>query len=166
MVRNSHFNSFHNKKGFTGYRIRPTYLERLNNYLQGVESNHPSSELEEQHTNYEEEYVEEQEQKYQPHHHHQQQQAQSRQTTNYNQRTSRNQPGVQSVAQPHQPQPQYPQENNTRRPVSSSDLRNKRNQVVNGSYQYNGGHSRPGRRGVTYGIKPSYSSGAFQTDGL
>ncbi len=154
MVRNG-FNNFQNKKGFTGYRIRPTYLERLNNYLQGVESNHPQDQTQEhveEHPEFEQE-----EQKYNTY--------SNRQSTNYATNRYNQQPQQQPHQQPQQQVQSSQQPQQQRRPVSSSDLRNKRTNVMNGSYQYGGG-SRPARRGATYGIKPSYSSGAFQTDGL
>ena len=164
MVRNS-YNHFHNKKGFTGYRIRPTYLERLNNYLQGVESNHPDHvelEQQEQQNSQHQDYSQAQDNMYD---------REEKYSTHQNRNTSRNPASNSSsnrINQASVPQSQQyqQQEPPVRRPVSSSDLRNKRTNMMNGTYQSYGSGGRSARRGATYGIKPSYSSGAFQTDGL
>ena len=43
--------NFYNKSKFSGYKVRPVYLERVNNYLNGVyESQQQNQTIEDQHT--------------------------------------------------------------------------------------------------------------------
>jgi hypothetical protein len=156
-------NYYYKKHRFGGYKVRPTYLERLNNYLQGVASNHPEQQeadmlsLEEE---TDEKYADQVQNTQQSQH-------------SYNTRQSasnRNQPQQQNNQQMSRPTSvqngrQPVQSNEPQRKITSNDLRNKRSNMMTGNYNYSS--NRPNnRRGAKYGIRPSYTSGAFQTDGL
>jgi len=120
--------NFHNKSKFSGYKVRPVYLERVNNYLQGIYTNQVES-------------------------------------------------GVVGVAdvvepEPYANQPQHnsqpmnqPQVVQEERKVTASDLRNKRANLQNHTYNY-ANKNQFGRSKPSYRVNVSYSNGSFQTDGL
>ncbi len=140
------------KKGFSGYKIRHTYLERVNNYLQGVASNHPTDDNEQKNQNDESEMHSS---------------STLNQYNHYQPQHSRNAPvnpyasyrSGSNITQVDEQQPQTQQKK-----VTSSDLRNKKTAIQNNNYHYSHGPQRRGR--ATYAVRPSYSAGAFQTDGL
>jgi len=121
------------KRSFRGYKVRATYLERLQNHLNGLEATQKAKrEFEED---------------------------QSSSTLSPNLQTVEN---VREIEQSH---PQAQQTTAARgRKVTASDLRNKRTNMQNSTYQPR--TSTYGRARPTYAIRPSYQTGAFQTDGL
>lgn len=125
--------NFYNKSKFHGYKVRPVYLERVNNYLNGVMQNQVSEESvaqQEQHT-----------------------------SSSLNISTLPSQQNQQNQHSTVQSQVQE------ERKVTASDLRNKRAQLQNNSYNF-GSRNQMGRSKPSYRVNVSYANGSFQTDGL
>jgi hypothetical protein len=120
------------KRSFRGYKVRPTYLERLQNHLNGIKAAQKAKEdLAAQ---------------------------QSSSTLSQNLDIDVSVPHHQQQAQPSEIQ------QSGARKVTASDLRNKRSNIQNSNYQPR--TTTYGRARPTYAIRPSYQTGAFQTDGL
>jgi hypothetical protein len=123
--------NYYNKSKFQGYKVRPVYLERVNNYLNGVMQNQVAQEEEKVETH-----------------------SSTSISTLPLQQTQQHTP----VIQPQQVQQEE-------RKVSASDLRNKRSQLQNNSYNYSN-RNQFGRSKPSYRVNVSYANGSFQTDGL
>lgn len=143
------------KRKFSGYRSHPTYIERVTNFL-----NHIQSSTDEAKQNQLPEAIEEEQTEvFESTSLNFQKQPQTtlnkaKQTTAYAPQATKAAP-VQQQSQPVQPVQQ--------RKITTSDLRNKRSQVMNNTY-------RPvapsqGRKvNPTYSVKMAFGSGAYQMD--
>jgi len=179
-----------NPGNFKGYRSHPVYMEKVSNYLLDIQTKENESKEQLDAENEEEFEDSEQQQPFQP----AQQQQPYQQFSPYTQgavyptMTPANTSKYQT--QPPQNAPASAQPSTTKRTVKSSDLRAKRNKIVNNTYQtappvaqsitqkaptpqqLYGQQPQPaapqygayGKKGAAYRVALSIDSGAFQSD--
>ncbi len=142
------------KRKFTGYRSHPTYIERVTNFLNHIQSSTDESKqtqsiVEEQ----ENEEFESTSLNFQP--------PQPTTTLLKGKQQQNNTYTSQSSKQIQQPVAQ--QQPVQQRKITTSDLRNKRNQVVSNTYRPVA-PSQGRKANPTYSVKMAFGSGAYQMD--
>ena len=141
------------KRKFTGYRSHPTYIERVTNFLNHIQSSTDEAKqtqpIEEEQ---EDEVLESSSLNFQ-----RQPQTTTLAKGKQSQQTTFSPQSSKQAAQPVQPQPVQ------QRKITTSDLRNKRNQVVSNTYRPVA-PSQGRKANPTYSVKMAFGSGAYQMD--
>jgi hypothetical protein len=143
------------KRKFTGYRSHPTYIERVTNFLNHIQSSTDEAKqtqpIEEEQ---EDEVLESSSLNFQ----------RQPQTTSLAKGKQSQQTTLMPQSSSKQPtQPSQPSQPVQQRKITTSDLRNKRNQVVSNTYRPVA-PSQGRKANPTYSVKMAFGSGAYQMD--